>query len=70
MADERMIDYIFRMKKPEIDNLENKKQKILFESCPCCKGIGVMYGMRKGKSLKIWCSYRGEILEEKRYYEK
>ncbi|MCR5187169.1 MAG: hypothetical protein K6D97_08690 [Clostridia bacterium] len=70
MADEKIIKYIFAMKQCEIEQLENKKQKILFESCPCCKGLGVMYAMKKGKSLRIWCSYKGEILEEKRYYEK
>ena len=61
--------YIFATKKSEIETLPNKKQTILFESCPCCKGIGVTYAIRKGKSLKIWCSYRGVIYEEKRYYE-
>ena len=66
---DKLIEYIFGLKKSEIDSLENKKQTILFESCPCCKGIGVTYGMRKGKSLKIWCSFKGSIYEEKRYYD-
>ena len=68
MPDDKVVKYIFAMKKEEIDQLENKKQKILFESCPCCKGLGVTYAIKKGKSLKIWCTYKGEILEEKRYY--
>ena len=68
---DKLIDYIFTTKRNDINGLENKKTKILFESCPCCKGMGVMYASRKGSKLRIWCSCRKETeYEDRRYFDK
>lgn len=68
---ERLVEKILEVKKKEIEALEKKETKILFESCPCCGGMGVMYVSRKGKALKIWCSCRkNDSYEDRRYYDK